>query len=378
MHRRTSTYRSACVVLAVAAAFAIPSAPAAARTSAATPSWHTIATSPIPGRLSASVVWTGHQMIVWGGFSGTYGKEARRDGAIYDPVTDRWHQIRSAPAGVIGGGGAAAWTGRRAVVWAGNSLEGPAEGAVYDPRTDRWRMLPRGPLGPREGYVSVWTGRELVVIGGSSGDGLVHPIAAAVNPRTRTWRRLPGLNYMDGLLASGAVWSGDRLFVAGSAYDCSPSPCTPYPVFLGYDMATDVAVPIDLSNAPSPSITPVAWTGTEVLATGLDQASVVLYDPATDTWRTGSPALCAMDPGGYEQSAWLDGRYVTACGRDALQVYDVASDTWRTIQAGSSPLNHREESAIVWAGTDLIVWSGTVRRAGNPTPNSGTSIRLGP
>ena len=30
-------------------------------------------------------------MIGAGGFSGTYGKEARRDGAIYDPVTDRWH-----------------------------------------------------------------------------------------------------------------------------------------------------------------------------------------------------------------------------------------------------------------------------------------------
>ena len=124
--------------------------------------------------------------------------------------------------------------------------------------------------------------------GGSSGDGLVHPIAAAVNPRTRTWRRLPGLNDMDGLLASGAVWSGDRLFVAGSAYDCSPSPCTPNPVFLAYDMATDVAVPIDLSNAPSLSITPVAWTRAEVLATGQDQASVVLYDPATDMWRTGA------------------------------------------------------------------------------------------
>ena len=123
---------------------------------------------------------------------------------------------------------------------------------------------------------------------------------------------------------------------------------------------------------------PVAWTGTEVLATGQDQASVVLYDPATDTWRTAAPAPCAMDPGGYEQSAWLDERYVTACGRDALQVYDVASDTWRTIEAGSAPLNHREGSAIAWTGTDLIVWSGTVSRAGNPTPNSGKSIRLGP
>lgn len=113
---RVRRSRLVSVVVAVAFASTIPS------TAAATSSWHPIATAPIPGRLGAGVVWTGHRMIVWGGVSGTYGKEARRDGAIYDPVADRWHRIRSAPAGVIGGGGqGAAWTGKRAVFWAGNS-----------------------------------------------------------------------------------------------------------------------------------------------------------------------------------------------------------------------------------------------------------------
>ncbi len=99
MERRACTYRLACVVFAVAAAFAIPSVSADAGTSAVAPSWRTMAPAPIPGRLAASVVWTGHRMIVWGGVSGTFGKEARRDGAIYDPVADRLHRIRSAPAG---------------------------------------------------------------------------------------------------------------------------------------------------------------------------------------------------------------------------------------------------------------------------------------
>jgi hypothetical protein len=367
------------IVFAAAVTLAIPPFPAsAARTSAPTPSWQPIPRAPILGRIAASVVWTGNEMIVWGGVSGTYTKEARADGAAFDPVAGSWRSIRRAPRGVIGGSGqAAAWTGKRAVLWAGNSLEGPSRGALYNPRTDRWRKLRRGPLGNREGYVSAWTGTELVVIGGSSGDALVKPIAAAVDPRTDSWRRLPGLNHLDGLLPSGAVWSGDRLFVAGLAYDCPQGqPCTSTPIFLAYDVETDEAETIDLSAAPSPSITPIGWTGTEVFATGEDPASVVFYDPSTNMWLKGAPAPCLVNTAGYRQTAWLNGRYVASCGRDALQVYDVASDTWKTIPAGRSPLNSREGSAIAWSGTDLIVWSGTVYRPGNPTPNSGKSIAL--
>lgn len=227
--------------------------------------------------------------------------------------------------------------------------------------------------------MSVWTGTELEVVGGTLGDGLAKPIAAAVDPRTGSWRRLPGLNHLglDGLQPSGAVWSGDALFVAGLAYHCPQAQsCVSSPILLAYDVAKDQADEIDLSSAPATSITPVGWTGTEVFAIGEDSASVVLYDPSTDTWRTGAAAPCSVDPSGYRQTAWLDGRYVVTCGRDALQVYDVASDTWETVPAGPSPLNSREGSAIAWTGRELIVWSGTVRREGNPTPNRGMSIAL--
>lgn len=74
--------------------------------------------------------------------------------------------------------------------------------------------------------------------------------------------------------------------------------------------------------------------------------------------------------------AFLGDRYVAACGRDALQIYSLASDTWEIVQAGHSPLNSREGSAIAWTGSDLIVWSGVSRRTGNPTPNGGKRITL--
>ena len=370
-----------CSFLVLALATALPSpATASVAPSGASTTWQPIPKAPIDGRVSAGTVWTGDEMIVWGGVVRERRAEAVGDGAAFDPVAASWHSIRSAPQGMLGGGGqAAAWTGRRAVFWAGNSLEGPARGAVYDPRTDRWRLLSRGPLGPREGYLSAWTGDELVIVGGSSGDALARPIAAAVDPRTDAWHRLSGLNTLDGLLPSGVVWSGDRLFVGGTVYDCPPQdPCTSGPVFLSYDLATDQMEELDLTNAPAASFTPIGWTGGEVFGTGDDASSVLFYDSEADRWRSGTAAPCALEDSASRQVAFLDDRYVTACGPDALQVYTLASDAWETSPAGHSPLNSRWASEIAWTGSDLIVWSGIARRTGNSTPNSGKAITLLP
>lgn len=137
------------------------------------PSWQSLPRAPIGGRLDAGTVWTGTELIVWGGVSRpTRGlPAARSDGAAYNPATGNWRKIASSPSGILGGGGpAAAWTGRRMVVYVGNSPDGPAGSAVYNPRTNTWRRLPKGPLGAREQYASVWTGRELLIFGGHSGD----------------------------------------------------------------------------------------------------------------------------------------------------------------------------------------------------------------
>jgi hypothetical protein len=268
------------------------------------------------------------------------------------------------------------WTGRRALFWAGNSPDGPARGAVYNPLTDRWRRLSRGPLGPREGYVSAWTGTELVIVGGTLGDGLARPIAAAIEPRTDRWHRLPGFGFLEGLRPSGAVWSGDRLFVGGLAYDCSqPGPCTIHPIFLSYDLSTEQVEEIDLAGAPTSSVTPIGWTGTEVFATGDDPTSIFFYEPASDRWRSGAVAPCPVVTSAG-QTAFLGDRYVATCGGDALRIYDLASDTWESVPAGRSPLNSREGSAIAWTGSELIVWSGVAPRPGNPTPNGGKTITL--
>lgn len=104
-------------------------------------------------------------MIVWGG-DGEEGSFA--DGAAYDPRRDSWRPI--APAPLAGRERhVAVWTGRQMVVWGGDADGGRlrfSDGAAYDPAVDRWRRLPRSLLTARFGHTAVWTGSEMLVFGG--------------------------------------------------------------------------------------------------------------------------------------------------------------------------------------------------------------------
>jgi hypothetical protein len=135
-------------------------------------SWRPLPKAPIVGRIGAGVVWTGEEMIVWGGVSRRGAIEPVRDGAAYDPVADSWRGIAPAPSRVLGAvGTAAAWTGTTAVFWAGNSPDGPTAGGVYDPTTDRI------------GSAIVWSGSDLIAWSGTVSGRGTRPPTAVVRSR---------------------------------------------------------------------------------------------------------------------------------------------------------------------------------------------------
>jgi Kelch motif protein len=191
--------------------------------------WRVIAASPIGGRSRPSAVWTGREVVVWGGWAnGKY----PNDGAAYDPRSDSWRPIPPAP--VVGRAGAAAvWTGVEVLVW-GSANEkfdgvgnGPTDGAAYNPLTNRWRRLSTAPLEPRLGWRAVWANGRLVVWGGVTWRSLppdrvdgraLEPVyygdGAAYDPKTDTWEKLPAAP-----LAPRAehtmVWTGSEILVWG-------------------------------------------------------------------------------------------------------------------------------------------------------------------
>lgn len=129
-------------------------------------SWRLLAPSPLSARFNHTGIWTGRQMLIWGGIenisSETSGAKPRvlTDGASYDPSDDEWRLLPKSP--LRGSPGQlTAWTGDEMLVWATGGL------AAYSPTANRWRLIGDQSGPDREDAVSVWTGNRLVVWGGS-------------------------------------------------------------------------------------------------------------------------------------------------------------------------------------------------------------------
>ena len=348
--------------------------------------WRSIAPAPIEGRSAAGAVWSGEEMIVWGGGRrGTNPEPGEQsDGAAYDPATDSWRILAPAPEGVLGFPEASVWTGDAALFWVGNSPDGPAAGALYDPESDSWERIPDGPLGPREGAASVWTGSELVLIGGTTGDQLARPVAAAFDPSEGSWRQLAALDDLFGLSA-GAVWTGDEVLMVGGLYLCPElgSVCTDSrPIMLSLDVASDAVTEIDVSGTPAEDriVGLVGWAGSEAILRTYENPAVGVkrFDPGSSVWRDGPSSLCEVETEAPHQSVFLDDRLAVPCGSSRLQIYDADSDTWGISESGPSPLHARVSSAIVWTGTELIVWGGQQADPEDPNPNDGAILSIPP
>lgn len=141
-------------------------------------SWRKLPQAPIEERADFQATWTGRELIVWGGQAGPYG---RADGAAYIPANDAWQRIDRSPLDPRYWA-TSLWTGEEVIIWGGYNGYAPegarrifADGAAYDPPTDTWRTLATAPLLPRCGHSAVWTGTDLIVWGGTEHCGSVGP-----------------------------------------------------------------------------------------------------------------------------------------------------------------------------------------------------------
>jgi hypothetical protein len=87
----------------------------------ATDAWRPLPTAGAPSaRLNHTGVWTGTTMIVWGGTTAT-AVPAFGTGAIYDPATDGWTEVTTVGAPEGRRNHVAVWTGTEMIVWGGST-----------------------------------------------------------------------------------------------------------------------------------------------------------------------------------------------------------------------------------------------------------------
>src|SRR4029077_5200805 len=79
-----------------------------------------------------TAVWTGSEMIVWGG---TNFSNHLNTGGRYNPGTDSWTATSTTNAPSARARHTAVWTGSEMIVWGGS---GDSTGGKYNPITDSW------------------------------------------------------------------------------------------------------------------------------------------------------------------------------------------------------------------------------------------------
>ena len=245
-----------------------PSLASGGRYDPLTDTWQSIADAPLGLRRHA-VVWTGSEMIVWGGtVEITMDCGSVRYGYRYDPASDSWTATPLTGAPSLGRMEATAvWTGSEMIVWGGyyaNCLETPYfpdDGARYSPQTNDWQPMTTldAPSG-RSGQASVWNGSEMILWGGSTpGTG------ARYDPIGDAWEALPGGGpdaRIHGVSAppNAAFWGGSG-FVGYSGGL--------------FDPATDSWTPLPTTGAPTGTIGLMHITGS--LAIWKPSAGLFLY-----------------------------------------------------------------------------------------------------
>lgn len=176
-----------------------------ARYNPATDTWTPVSRKcPLRPRAGHVAVWLGDpdrggcpggEMLVWGGSSreGDGPAEYFKDGARYNPATDTWTPISKvgAPKGRVIT--KAVWTGVEMVFWGGvNDLQAADEpdfgrfvgsGGRYNPATDTWiKMSSDGAPAPRLVTAVVWTGQALLLHGGYDGTHLNNTYSYSLFP----------------------------------------------------------------------------------------------------------------------------------------------------------------------------------------------------
>lgn len=374
--------------------------------------WEQIPRAPIAGRESHTAVWTGREMVVWGG-SGDPAADPLTDGAAFDPAAGTWRKIAPAPL-TPRSGAQAVWTGSEMLVFGGSSVEvdPQMDGAAWNPATNAWRRIAAPPISVRDGMVIAWTGDRLVVWGGATvptienpdAETVMHNDGAAWVAASDRWITLPAAP-LSPRSAAESVWTGTRLVVSGG-YNVSEE--SDRRDGAAFDPASGTWSPIAARPTPGSCAGVVScsgvWTGSVALFPGTGLA----YDPAGDRW-TAMAAFPAGDGRLTEETAvWTGGRLLVwgestpppseddeevssvegegeipdeggepaddggtgdsgvadegggpeggSSGPAAGFSYDPARNGWQPFAAG--PLAGRQYHSAVWTGREMLIWGG--------------------
>ncbi|MSP26319.1 MAG: hypothetical protein EXR75_14415 [Myxococcales bacterium] len=353
--------------------------------------WEPIALLGAPSPRSQHVaVWTGKQMIVWGGTSDGTGAGSLGDGGIYDLATRVWTPTSFAGAPTPRRNATAVWTGTEMVVWGGRATSDSTlgDGARFDPATNTWKTLPQETSpGARLRHSAVWSGTAMLIWGGDpTGNGAALATGYSYSPGNDAWSSmsLQGMLPVIARRLHSAVMLKEGAMMVfggiGDAYDANMSPIATEQYFPSsgiagayqYSPMSDSWNPLSQIGEPSARAEHTAvYDGSRVLVFGGFDGSVYLndgvgYDPKTNPpWQLKFDQPNLVSPRAGHTAVWVEAskRMVVWGGRDASGKLDTGAvfvpslNSWEK-GTPSVPLARRDRHTAISTGDQMIVWGG--------------------
>ena len=368
---------AAAAVTALAAAALVPAATATA-TATAPKRWHAVSDGPLSTREYATSVWTGKDVLVFGGDRYPCAPNAKcaaptdpplSDGAAYNPQTNKWRKIAKAPLPVPHASAVAVGRYVYALVEPDYNLQTFAVQTQtfvrYDTVANRWATLAR-PKSEFANLTLAGIGGKVIAYQGAknkAGDRDFVWDAAA-----KTWRLLPAD-------PKGPFEARVFVDVDGDAVVLGTKPGTP--AAAGKPVPT-IASRHELGSAgwKHHAASKIAadspqWWGSDGLAVNATAGTSGAYtlggtfDPSSGTWGTlpKRPSIPASDQPGVD-FAWAQagGGGTVVAGRFA---FDTSTRTWRRVYALSGLRGYLQGPSVTWAGDRMFVWGGAMFPTGS-------------
>ncbi|MEO8350688.1 MAG: kelch repeat-containing protein [Chthoniobacteraceae bacterium] len=340
--------------------------------------------APPPDRYTHTAVWTGSEMIVWGGVNsnGTY----LNDGARYNPAFDLWTPIstKNAPSERAGHSGVS--VAGIMIVWGGTNATTPfADGGYYNPASDEWTPIPVTAQSPsaRAYHTAVVSSANEVIIWGGLGAGNV-PVNTGGRLYFTQWQgatsttNAPAARYVH-----RAVWTGTEMIVWGGALNGSSF----YNDGAHYNPTNNTWTAMSASPLATRYAHVMVWTGTRVLIWGglgstyYDNGAS--YEPTAKAWILLNSAN-APSPRFYSTAVWTGSDMIVFGGQGSANTplndgasYSTTTNSWTPLPVANSPTG-RYVHTSVWTGSEMIVWGGYGRFPGNTTATLSDGARYSP
>ena len=335
------------------------------------PAWVNGGTAGAPSARSGhSGVWTGQEWILWGGSLGRDGNGFdlyAGTGGRYQPDADAWTPVSTISTPTARSRHTAVWSGSEMIVWGGYGGTGYlADGGRFSVSNNLWNGLPPSALSARDGHGAVWTGNRMLIWGGNNRMGRLSD-GALFNPADGTWTMLPTAGAPAARANATVLWATDRLLVWGgdgaSGYRADGAQ-----LLVTGGVPSTAWQPFSTASAPTARSGHTAvWTGTTMLVWGGENrqghlADGAAYDPVANAWTpismTGAPVARKLHSAVWTGTEMMVYGGATATGATATgAIYDPALHRWRDLTNPGSPMA-RQATTASWTGNQALFFGG--------------------